>query len=238
MMPETDVLFFIAALLSEIIGTMAGFGSSTIFLPIALFFFDFRTALILVAIFHMSGNIGRIAFFRHGFDKALLFRFGIPSIIFTIIGALLVDLISQPALKLILGSFLVVYVVLSIYRPGLSLRPTGRNTLIGGSVSGFFAGLIGTGGALRSSFLTSYNLEKSAYISTAAAISLAVDLQDTGLPGKRISPAGVLLFHSAAFLNGYHRLIHREKDRIPGATGEVQDLLADLYRAGKPEVYP
>ncbi|MDK2912338.1 MAG: uncharacterized protein PWR29_1295 [Methanolobus sp.] len=176
MMPETDVLFFIAALFSEIVGTMAGFGSSTIFLPIALFFFDFSTALILVAIFHMSGNIGRIAFFRHGFDKALLLRFGIPSIIFTIIGALFVGLISQSALKLILGSFLVVYVVLSIYRPGLSIRPTGRNTLIGGSVSGFFAGLIGTGGALRSSFLTSYDLERSAYISTAAAISLAVDI--------------------------------------------------------------
>lgn len=70
MMPEPDLLFFIAALFSEIVGTMAGFGSSTIFLPITLFFFDFRTALILVAIFHMSGNIGRITFFRHGFNKA------------------------------------------------------------------------------------------------------------------------------------------------------------------------
>jgi uncharacterized membrane protein YfcA len=48
--------------------------------------------------------------------------------------------------------------------------------LIGGSLSGFFAGLIGTGGALRGAFLTSFNLEKSVYISTAAAVSLAVDV--------------------------------------------------------------
>jgi uncharacterized membrane protein YfcA len=60
--------------------------------------------------------------------------------------------------------------------PGLSLEPTGRNILLGGSISVFFAGLIGTGGALRSSFLTSYDLGKSVYISTAAAISLAVDI--------------------------------------------------------------
>ena len=55
-MPEPDIIFFVAAFFSEVLGTMAGFGSSTVFLPIALFFFDFRTALILVAIFHMSGN--------------------------------------------------------------------------------------------------------------------------------------------------------------------------------------
>jgi len=38
-----SVLFWIAALFSEVIGTMAGFGSSTIFLPIALFLDGFNT---------------------------------------------------------------------------------------------------------------------------------------------------------------------------------------------------
>jgi hypothetical protein len=44
--------------------TIAGFGSSTIFLPLALFFVDFQTALILVAISHLFGNLGRINFFK------------------------------------------------------------------------------------------------------------------------------------------------------------------------------
>ena len=65
-----EVLFFIFAFLSEIIGTMAGFGSSTIFLPLALLFFDFKTTLVLVALMHIFGNIGRISFFQHGLDKA------------------------------------------------------------------------------------------------------------------------------------------------------------------------
>ena len=47
-------------------------------------------------------------------------------------------------------------------------------------MSGFFAGLIGTGGALRSAFLTAFGLSKEKYIATAAAIALAVDI--TRLP--------------------------------------------------------
>jgi uncharacterized membrane protein YfcA len=61
-------------------------------------------------------------------------------------------------------------------KPGLSFTPNKKNSFIGGSLSGFFAGLIGTGGALRGAFLTSFDLKKSVYISTAAAISLAVDM--------------------------------------------------------------
>ncbi len=171
-----ETYFWISALFAEIIGTMAGFGSSTIFLPIALFFYDFKTALILVAIFHMSGNIGRIAFFRHGFNKKMILEFGLPSVILTLIGALLVRYISQPFLKLILGLFLVFYVLLSFFKPDFKVKSNMKNSLLGGGLSGFFAGLIGTGGALRGAFLTSFNLEKSVYISTAAAISLAVDI--------------------------------------------------------------
>ena len=46
----------------------------------------------------------------------------------------------------------------------------------GGSLSGFLAGLIGTGGALRGAFLTAFGLPKEKYIATAAAIALAVDI--------------------------------------------------------------
>lgn len=189
-----SVLFWIAAFFSGVIGTMAGFGSSTIFLPIALLFFDFGTALILVAIFHMSGNIGRITFFRHGLNKRLLLVFGIPSVLLTIAGALLVNYISQPILKLILGLFLIIYVLIS-WNGSFSVKPTKRNSVIGGSLSGFFAGLIGTGGALRGAFLTSFKLEKSVYIATAAAISLAVDI--TRIPiylGSGFLPPNLIYF--------------------------------------------
>jgi uncharacterized membrane protein YfcA len=71
-----DILFFIVAFVSEIIGTVAGFGSSTVLLPLALFFVDFKTALVLVAIFHLFGNLGRINFFRRGLEKRLFLEHG------------------------------------------------------------------------------------------------------------------------------------------------------------------
>lgn len=171
-----ELLFWLAAFFAELIGTMAGFGSSTVFLPVALFFLDFRTALTLVAIFHMSGNIGRITFFRHGFNRRLLLIFGLPSVLLTLFGALLVTYVPSEILKLILGVFLIVFSLVSLSKPKISFFPSTKNSFVGGSLSGFFAGLIGTGGALRGAFLTSFKLKTSVYIATAAAISLAVDI--------------------------------------------------------------
>ena len=171
-----DILFFLAAFVSEIIGTIAGFGSSTIFLPLALFFFDFQTALVLSAFLHLFGNLGRIGFFRHGMDKGLILKFGIPSIILTLIGALAVPLFDQVTLKGILGIFLIMYSSYSLWREKFPIAPSALNAVTGGALSGLIAGLIGTGGALRGAFLTGFKLPKKKYIATAAAIAIASDL--------------------------------------------------------------
>lgn len=170
------ILFFLSAFIAEIIGTIAGFGSSTIFFPLALFFYDFRTALVLVALFHIFGNLGRIGFFRHGLDKRLIIIFGIPSVLLTLLGALLVSYISQDLLKGILGIFLALYAAISLWKENLQAKSTALNAIIGGGLSGFLAGLIGTGGALRGAFLTAFGLPKEKYIATAAVIALAVDV--------------------------------------------------------------
>ena len=174
------VLFFLSAYFSEIIGTTAGFGSSTVFLPFALLFYDFKTALVLVAFLHVFGNIGRISFFRHGLDRRLLIIFGLPSVIATFAGALLVSAVSQGVLKGFLGVFLVAYSLISFWKENMRVKPTVQNAVIGGGLSGFLAGLIGTGGALRGAFLTAFHMPKERYIATAAAIALAVDI--TRLP--------------------------------------------------------
>lgn len=170
------LFFFILAFLAEFAGTIAGFGSSTLLMPLAVFFFEFPVALTLVAFFHLFGNIGRISFFKHSFDKRIFLLFGIPSIFLTILGAFLVAFISQPLLKVLLGTFLLGYAIFSFVKETFKLKTTIPNCIIGGSLSGFFAGLIGTGGALRGAFLTAFHLEKSVYIATAAAIALVVDL--------------------------------------------------------------
>jgi uncharacterized membrane protein YfcA len=168
--------FFAFVFLSEMIGTVAGFGSATILFPFALIFFDFKSALVLVAFTHVFGNISRIGFFKHGFDKNLIIRFGIPAIIFTILGSVLVDKISQNYLLGLLGSFLIGYSLISLFKHKIKVKHNPVIEVVEGGISGFVTGLIGTGGAFRGSFLNSYHLSKEKFIATSAAIALAVDL--------------------------------------------------------------
>lgn len=172
---EQDILFFLSAFIAEIVGTIAGFGSSTIFLPVALFFVDFKTAIILVAIFHISGNISRITFFKHGLNWKILATFGTPSVLLALLGANLIDVIPQDILKLILGIFLISFSAFSLRNSKVAIPANKKMLVAGGTLSGFLAGLIGTGGALRASFLTGFNLEKFTYIATAASIALVTD---------------------------------------------------------------
>src|SRR3970040_2371255 len=127
-MELTDILFFVLGFISEIIGTMAGFGSSTIFLPLSSYFVDFKTALVLVAIFHLFGNISRVTFFRHGLDKRVLLFFGVPSFVLSLVGAVLVGDLPQTIFKLILGIFLISISVLFLVKPKLTF-PTNERYL-------------------------------------------------------------------------------------------------------------
>src|ERR687892_1349352 len=133
------------------------------------------TALVLVAIFHLFGNLGRINFFRHRLDRKIIIVFGIPSILLSFLGASLVGILSQDVLKIILGVFLIIISTSFLFKPALKF-PTNLWTVIsGGGISGFITGLVGTGGALRATFLTGFNLEKTKYIATAAVIALGTD---------------------------------------------------------------
>lgn len=168
--------FLLLAFLADAAGTVAGFGSSTLLMPFALLFFDFPTALVLVGFAHLFGNLGRVSFFRRGLDMRLLVAFGIVSVAASFAGAALVPRIPQPLLKGVLGAFLIGFAALSWKGERQRLPATDATAVAGGALSGFFAGLIGTGGALRGAFLTAYRLPKETYIATAAAIAIATDL--------------------------------------------------------------
>ncbi len=174
-MEISDAILIVIGFFSEVVGTMAGFGSSTIYLPLASYFVDFRTALALVAIFHLFGNISRITFFRHGLDRKVLLVFGLPSFAFSLLGATLVGDLPQTLLKLILGVFLISLSAVFLIRPKLAFPASTKMLALGGGASGFIVGLIGTGGALRAAFLTGVKMEKEKYIATAAVIALGTD---------------------------------------------------------------
>lgn len=174
-MIEIILLFFIIAFLSVALGTIAGFGTSTVFMPLAIFFVNFKTALVLVAISHISGSVGAATFFRHGLDKKLILLFGVPTVILTVFGAYLVVYVPQDVLQVSLGIFLFLFSIYSLLKSDFKVNATETNTILGGGISGFMQGLIGIGGPLRGAFLSSYNLKKFKYIATLSAIAVAED---------------------------------------------------------------
>ena len=174
-MNNINYIFLVLALLAEIIGTIGGFGSSVFFVPIGNFYFDFHSVLGLTAIFHLSSNVSKIILFKNGIDKNLLLKIGLPSVVFVIIGGFLTQLIKSNILEIILGIFLVGLSLLFLLKKDLIISPTNKNAISGGALSGFSAGLLGTGGAIRGLTMAAFNLEKSVFIATSAFIDFLID---------------------------------------------------------------
>lgn len=171
-----NVLLFIAlALLAEILGTIGGFGSSVFIVPIASLFLDFQSVLGITALFHVSSNITKIVFFKHGFDKGLILKVGIPALVFVVIGAYFSKYVDVQKLETGLAIFLIITSLAFLLIKNLTIKPTAINSLLGGTFSGLMAGLIGTGGSIRGITLAAFNLKTEVFIATSAIIDLGVD---------------------------------------------------------------
>ena len=179
MLKDINFIFLILALLAEIIGTIGGFGSSVFFVPLGNFYFDFYSVLGITAIFHLSSNLSKIFLFRKGLNRRLLLYIGLPSVLFVILGAWLSKILNTVLLEFILGGFLVGLSLVFLIGKNIKVDPDKRNALIGGSLSGFSAGLLGTGGAIRGLTMAAFHLEKSVFIATSAAIDFMIDFSRT-----------------------------------------------------------
>ncbi|MFN5630336.1 MAG: sulfite exporter TauE/SafE family protein, partial [Bacteroidota bacterium] len=160
---------------AEVIGTISGFGSSILFVPLASMFFDFKAVLAITAVFHVFSNLSKIYLFRTGIQKDIVLKLGVPAVIFVIIGALLTNIIPQKEIELWMNFVLILLSVFLIFNSDKKLEQSDKNLIVGGISSGFLAGLVGTGGAIRGLVLAAFSLEKDSFLATSALIDLGVD---------------------------------------------------------------
>lgn len=169
-------VFILLSLLAEYLGTIGGFGSSVFFVPIANFYLDFDSVLGITALFHLASNLSKIALFRKGIDWPTIIKIGIPGVVMVLVGAWLSKWVAKDQASLLLGIFLVALSLLFLLWRNLVLKANTLNAVVGGGMSGIFAGLLGTGGAIRGITLAAFNLEKEVFVATSAVIDMAVDL--------------------------------------------------------------
>lgn len=170
-----SIIFLAASYVAAAAATIAGFGSSSLLIPIAVLFLDIRTAIFVVAVFHLFNNFFKIRVFWKSIDIKVSLLFGVPSILLALVGALLISVIPVNAARDVLGGFLIVYSIYSLVNPDFGIQKSKTNAIVGGSLSGFLSGLIGLGGAVRSAFLVAFSLPKEIYVATSAVIAFVID---------------------------------------------------------------
>lgn len=208
--PVIDLLvmdYFIiclAALITSLLTFFSGFGLGTILTPVFAIFFPIEVAIALTGVVHFLNNIFKLALVGSKADKSVVSRFGIPAFFAAIVGAyLLVKLNSLMPLysytigqrsflvtpvKVIVALLLIFFALMEVV-PALKRLQVGKNLIMGGILSGFFGGLSGNQGALRSAFLINANLNKEAFIATGVVIACIVDFSRLGVYLARFSQA-------------------------------------------------
>ncbi len=166
----------LAALGAEMIATITGFGSATLFLPFALLVLPAREAVVVTALFHFVGNLAKGSIFRRTIDWRLALTFGVPSVIAAAIGAAFLGEISANALQRLIGGVLILAAVIEWRAESLRLPAKATTAATAGLVAGGLAGLTGVGGALRGVVLLAFRLPREVYIGTGAAIAIMTDL--------------------------------------------------------------
>lgn len=168
---------FIAFLvfIANVVGTISGFGLSTIMTPILVLFLPLPETILFVCIIHWFHDVWKLGFFWHGIEWWLFLSFGVPTIIAAFLGSLLVSPAQSTLLSVLLGLFLISSMLIIYVVPKVFIPHNWVTQMIGGALSGFFAGIFGIRGVVRSLFFLSFDLQKATFIGTTGAISILLD---------------------------------------------------------------
>ncbi len=182
----------IAALLTSLLTLFSGFGLGTLLMPVFAIFFPIDIAVALTAVVHFANNIFKLILVGKHADKSVVLRFGLPAILAAIIGAWALLSLSdmQPLfnynifakelqvmpIKLIIAVLMVIFALFEILPSFENIAFEKKYLPLGGIMSGFFGGLSGHQGALRSAFLLKTGLAKESFIGTGVVIACLVDI--------------------------------------------------------------
>ncbi len=194
---------FIASLLSF----FSGFGLGTILMPAFAIFFPIDIAISLTAIVHFLNNIVKFLLTGKQVSKPVFLRFGLSAIPAAFLGAYLlvyltgfqkeiaVDILglhlSLIPVNVVIGVLMIVFAWMDLSKNLKDLSFPKSKLWIGGVLSGFFGGLSGHQGALRSAFLINFGLSKESFVATGIAIALTVDIVRMSIYTAKYTQSGI-----------------------------------------------
>jgi uncharacterized membrane protein YfcA len=200
------------AFLASALTFFSGFGLGTLLLPAFALFFPIEQAVALTAVVHFLNGLFKLLLTGRHADRDVMFRFGLPAIVMSFLGAWVLvwlagiaPVFSYPAfgrmvsvtpVKLVVGVLLLLFASLELLPKFRKLSFGAQYMPLGGLLSGFFGGLSGMQGALRSAFLSRAGLSKEAFIATGVVIACLIDVSRLAIY------SGALVRESAHFNHG------------------------------------
>jgi uncharacterized membrane protein YfcA len=199
-----------STLVASAVGTLTGFGTSSIMVPVLVSFYPLPQTLFdhpLVrrhledAPVPLRRQVAARSPFRRGSRQCW------EAFLYSVL------------LRHCCPAFLLAYVGFVFAKGRFAIPQTTATAVVGGGLYGLSAGIFGVGGAVRGAFLSAYNLPKDVYIFTAGAIGLLVDtgrLTTCWWEGAQLSSVlwwGLLVFIPASFAGA--KIAERIVERIP-----------------------
>lgn len=203
----------LAALIAAGLTMYSGFGLGTLLLPVFALFFPAEVAVAATALVHGANNVFKVALLGRQADAGVVLKFGLPAIAAAIVGALALGWFASATssvdvavngrvvffvtpIKLVIGALMILFALFELLPRFRALEFERRYLPLGGIVSGFFGGLSGHQGALRSAFLAKAGLTSGQFVGSNAVIALLVD-------ATRISVYATLFVVAGEETNGF-----------------------------------
>lgn len=181
----------------------SGFGLGTLLMPAFALFFPIEVAVAATAIVHLANNMFKVGLVGRNADLAIVLRFALPAAVLAMVGALLLNYFAtvQPigqytlagrtctvtVVKLVIAALIMLFAFVELNPNFEKLAFDTKFIPVGGALSGFFGGLSGHQGALRTAFLIRTGLEKEAFIGTMVVSAVVVDISRLIIYGTTFS---------------------------------------------------
>jgi uncharacterized membrane protein YfcA len=189
----------LVALGASALTLFSGFGLGTLLLPAFALVFPPEIAVAATALVHLTNNLFKLVLVGRLARLRAVLAFGIPALLGALGGAWALRALSGlpdlgsyrflghrfelTSLKLAIGLLIVAFAWVEL-RPGGGSGAARKLGLgWGGVISGFFGGLSGHQGALRSAFLVGSGLSKERFIATGIWCAVLVDVSRLSVYG-------------------------------------------------------
>jgi len=170
-----SVFVLLVAALAGGVAAVSGFGIGSLLTPLFAGRYGAKLAVAIVSVPHLVATAARFFGLRQHLDRRVFLNFGILSAAGGLLGALLNARANSPMLAIVFGGLLI-FAGISGLTGFIDRMHFGRRMAwVAGALSGFFGGLVGNQGGIRSAALLGFDIRKETLVATATAVALMVD---------------------------------------------------------------